>query len=262
MKKLYIIIFTLALIISMSCWQLHAQENEHDNSDVSHIFLKANQAYKDGDFNKAADLYKKLLTLGISNGSMYYNLGNAYLKTGSIGKALASYRKAELFLPRDEDLQANIQYAQQQTTDKIEGREPYAVLKSFCFWYERLSIRELVVVFLVVNALLWGTAILRLFYNWDYLGIVLSILLFFTVLMGISSAIKLYAFYGTAGGVVTIREITVRSGSSINDTALFQLHEGAEFEWVEENEGWVKIQLRDGKKGWVQKETVEKISLS
>jgi hypothetical protein len=252
-------IITLSLILLMPCWQLCAQDKESDEGDASHIFLKANQAYKDGEFNKAAALYEQLLKLGISNGSMFYNLGNACLKTGSIGKALANYRKAELFMPRDEDLLANIQYAQQQTTDKIEGREPYAGLKNFCFWYGKLSVRELAIVFLVFNVLLWGTAILRLFYHGDYLGIVLYVLLFLTVLMGISAATKMYTFYSMHSGVVIAKEITVRSGSSANDTALFQLHEGTEFEWLEKNDGWVKIKLRDGKKGWVQKETVEKV---
>ncbi|MCX5902583.1 MAG: SH3 domain-containing protein [Proteobacteria bacterium] len=52
------------------------------------------------------------------------------------------------------------------------------------------------------------------------------------------------------------------SRRSRNHTALFQLHEGAEFDWLEESSGWVKIKLRDGKKGWVQKDTVEKAAVN
>ncbi len=261
MKKVFFAFLLFILIVLVSCWQVSAQDQDSDESDASHVFLKANQAYKDGDFNKAAGLYEQLLKLGIVNGNIFYNLGNAFLKAGSIGKALVNYRKAELFMPRDEDLLANIQYTLQQTTDKIEGRDPYAFLKTLCFWYSRLSLKELCIVFLAFNVLLWGSAIVRIFYRWEYSGLVLYGLIFFTVLVGASSAIKIYSYYSDCSGVVIAKAITVRSGSSMNDTVLFQLHEGAEFEWLEENEGWVKIQLRDGKKGWVQKETVEKASL-
>lgn len=251
MKKTFFIIITLALIVPV----LSAQDKE---ADSAHLFLQAGQAYKDGAFDRAAALYEKLLAQGIVNGSMFYNLGNAYLKAGKIGQALVNYRRAELFMPRDEDLQANIQYTLQLTTDKIEGRDPYAHVKTLCFWYSKLNIRELTILFLMANIILWGTAIARLFFRWDYLWLALYASIAFSVLLGISAGFKLYSFYYSPAGVVTAKEITVRSGGSVNDTALFQLHEGAEFDWLDEGGGWVKIQLRDGKKGWVQKDMVEK----
>jgi len=247
----------LALIVPA----LFAQAEKIERADPSQLFLQASQAYQEGAFDRAAVLYENLLAQGFVNGSMYYNLGNAYLKAGKIGKALVNYRRAEIYMPRNEDLQANIQYALQLTTDKIEGRDPYAHVKNFCFWYSKLNIRELAILFLIANIFLWGTAIARLFYRWEYLWLALYATLFCAVLLGISSGIKLYSFYYSPAGVVTAKEITVRSGGSASDTALFQLHEGAEFDWLDESGGWVKIQLRDGKKGWVQKNTVEKAAV-
>ena len=260
MKRFFTLILLTVLFTSVQCTALLAQDKNGDTGDVSQMFLTANQAYKEGNFEKAAALYEKLIARDIVNGNIFYNLGNAYLKAGKIGKALVTYRRAELFLPRDEDLQANIQHTLQLTTDKIEGREPYAFLKSFCFWYPKLTMKELVILCLIGNVLLWGIAIVRLFYNGEYLWLALYASIFCALLLGISSGIKIYSFYLTPGGVVTAKEITVRSGGSPSDTVLFQLHEGAEFEWLDENAGWIKIRLRDGKKGWVQKETVEKVA--
>lgn len=237
------------------------EDKKTEEADPSHLFLQAGQAYKDGAFDRAAAFYEKLLAQGMVNGSMFYNLGNAYLKSGKIGKALVNYRRAEMFVPRNEDLQANIQYTLQLTTDKIEGRDPYAYIKNFCFWYSKLNIRELAVLFLIFNGLLWGLAIARLFYRWEYLWLALYASIACAVLFGVSSGIKLYTTYYSPAGVVTAKEITVRSGGSVNDTALFRLHEGAEFDWVDESSGWVKISLSDGKKGWVQKDTVEKVAV-
>jgi len=260
MKKTCFIILSLFLATFLLCRQLFAQDKNADTADPSHIFLAANQAYKEGRYDQAAALYENLLALEIINGSLCYNLGNSYLKAGKIGKALVNYRRAELFMPRNEDLQANIQYALQQTIDKIEGRDPYSYVKSFCFWYSRLTSKELIVIFLIANIGLWGIALVQLFKKQQYLWLVLYVFIASAILFGASAAIKLYSFYYKPGGVVIAQEITVRSGGSINDTALFGLHEGAEFDWLDESDGWIKIQLRDGKKGWVQKETVEKVS--
>jgi tetratricopeptide (TPR) repeat protein len=261
MKKAFALILLIAILTVAHTLTLSAQDKHADTFDPSHIFLTANQAYKDGRYEQAATLYEKLLALGIINGNIFYNLGSTYLKGGKIGKALVNYRKAELFMPRNEDLQANIQYTLQQTIDKIEGRDLYSYLKSFCFWYSRLTIKELVMVFLVVNFGLWGIALFQLFRKLDNLWLALYVFIAAAILFGVSAAIKGYSLYYNPGGVVTAREITVRSGGSNNDTALFGLHEGAEFDWLEESDGWVKIHLRDGKKGWVQKETVEKVSI-
>jgi tetratricopeptide (TPR) repeat protein len=260
MKNVLALILLIAVLTVIQTLSLSAQDKNPDTADPSQNFLAANQAYKEGRYEQAAALYENLLALGIINGSLYYNLGNSYLKAGKSGKALVNYRRAELFMPRNEDLRANIQYALQQTMDKIEGRDPYSYVKSFCFWYSRLTIKELVTIFLGANTALWGVALLQLFKKQEYLWLVLYVLIASAIVFGASAAVKLYAFYYTPGGVVTAREITVRSGGSINDTALFGLHEGAEFDWLEVDDGWVKIQLRDGKKGWVQKETVEKVA--
>ena len=63
----------------------------------------------------------------------------------------------------------------------------------------------------------------------------------------------------TSDGYAVAPEIVVRSGLSRQATALFKLHEGAEFSWIQEDDGWVKIRLCDGKQGWVQRETVDNV---
>ncbi len=250
-----------AMVIAAQSLVLAVNDKNPTVPDPSHIFFTANQSYKDGRFEQAAELYESLRARGIMNGDIFYNLGNAYVKSGKIGKALVNYRKAELFLPRNEDLQANLQYIRKLTIDKIEGREPYDYLKNFCFWYSRMSINELVTTFLIFYWGMWSIALVQLFKKMDYLPLVLYILIALATLFGLSAAIKTYMLYNKPHGVVTAREITVRSGGSSNDAALFVLHEGTEFEWLGEDDGWVKIRLRDGKRGWVQRQTVEKISL-
>jgi len=257
-KKAKLILFYLIAILSFYVFVLQV-EGKIEEIEPSKIFVEASNAYKSANYIKAAKLFEKLLQMGICNGHIYYNLGNAYFKAGEIGKAILNYRRAELFIPRDEDLSANLQYTLQLTKDKIEGKEALSFVRNFCFWYSKLNLKELILVFLISNFLLWVICCLRLFLKKEFLSFTLYIFIFFTLLFGVSSVIKLYSFYHIHNGVVIGEEINVRAGKSVNDTVLFKLHEGTEFRWEKEEDGWVKIKLKDGKKGWVQRFSVEKI---
>jgi tetratricopeptide (TPR) repeat protein len=228
--------------------------------DISTLFLQANQAYKSGDFTAAAAGYEQLIAVGMSNGELLYNLGNAYLKKGDTGRAILNYRKAELFMPRDADLEANLQYALGQAQDKIDCGEGESLLKTICFWYTKLSCRELCYVFLAVNAVFWLLFIVRLFLRADLLGIGMYVFLFLALLLGSSLGVKLYSAAYSRTGVVLAEEVMVRSGSSLSDTVLFKLHEGAELAVAGEENEWLKIILCDGKKGWVQKSSIGIVS--
>jgi hypothetical protein len=229
--------------------------------DIPRLFLEANQAYKNGDFQKAVYGYQRIISLGIINGEIFYNLGNAYLKSGDVGKAILNYRKSEMLMPRNEDLQANLEYALGLTRDRIECKEFFSFFGRLCFWHSKLNTKELITVFLALNFFLWALLIIKMYYNREIVSMTMYVCIFFTLVLGISTGVKIYNIHFIHRGIVVAREIMVRSGFSINDTVLFKLHEGTEFTWGKENTGWIKIHLCDGKKGWVLKNLVEKISL-
>lgn len=219
--------------------------------DKAALFMEAQKNYKEGKYSQAARSFEKLLQDGSRNGTLYYNLGNSYFKMGMLGKAILSYRLAELYMPRNEDLNANLSYARQLTKDKIETKQLVSFLKRFCFWYSKLNIRELFIVFLIMHALFWILALLKMVWRNEYLNFMFFITLALTVVLGFSFAIKLYHHSYDTDGVVLAKEVTVRSGNGINNTALFQLHDGAEFKITQQEGDWLKIELPDGKKGWV-----------
>ena len=63
------------------------------------------------DYRESADLLESLLADGFRNGAVYYNLGNAYFRAGEYGRAIAAYRKAKPYRPRDPYLEANLRQA-------------------------------------------------------------------------------------------------------------------------------------------------------
>ena len=238
----------------------HNQEIE-EAVDAATSFMEAHKYYNEEKYDQAASLYERIIQSGIRNGEIYYNLGNSYFKRGMLGKAILSYRLAELHLPRDEDLKANLRYARQLTKDRIEEKQFLPFIKEFCFWYSKLNLKELMIVFLIVHAIFWIVVIIRTFWKKEYQKLILLINLVLVVVLGCSLTLKMYNRTYNIEGVVLTKEITVRSGNGINNTVLFQLHDGAELKIIKQDEGWIKIELKDGKRGWVESKWIGKCQL-
>ncbi len=248
------LIISTGIIMSESCL-LFAQ----DTKDPSQLFLEANQAYENGNFEKAAQLYKKVLDSGIKSGMIYYNLGNCYIKLGETGKALVYYRRAERLIPRDGDLRFNLNYVLDQRKDKIEAKEKTDLARVFFFWHHWLNLKELFYAFVVSNLIFWTLSLILIYKKNDFLKWIRLTAFILFLLFGASSGIKVYALKSIKHGAVISPEAIVRSGNGPNHSPLFILHEGAEFRIDEQTEGWMKISLADGKIGWISSASVETI---
>jgi len=99
-------------------------------------FDAANRLYEEGKFAEAVSAYEKLGQSGQVSAALYFNLGNAYFKSGQIGRAIAAYRTAQQITPRDPDLRANLQFARNQTPS------PTLSPSRWQRWLARLSLNE------------------------------------------------------------------------------------------------------------------------
>src|SRR5262245_21337339 len=72
-------------------------------------FDSANRLYEQGKFSDAAAAYEQLIQSGTVSSAIYFNLGNAYFKSGQLGHAIAAYRDAQLIAPQDPDVRANLE---------------------------------------------------------------------------------------------------------------------------------------------------------
>ena len=111
----------LAFIICASCAQ--AQE-VIGRQEYNTIFFRANNAYREEKYEDAIRDYEQLISSGLRSASIFYNVGNAYLRMGNKGEAILYYERAHRLMPRDEDIQANLAYARSQIVDKIETPDP------------------------------------------------------------------------------------------------------------------------------------------
>jgi tetratricopeptide (TPR) repeat protein len=228
---------------------------------IHSLLFLANQAYLEDRYEEAAGLYERIVERGHLNGHVFYNLGNTYIRLGELGRAILNYKKAGVLLPRDGDLKANLQYARSLARDRIEEASP-SLWNTLAFWYFGMNLWELLIAFALLNLLFWASTLFNLYRNseWAKWSLWLSLLL--SLVLGASAGMKARESLWNAGGVLLEDEAPVRAGFSRNDTTLFALHEGAEFTILDEEQGWWKIAIADGKKGWVATPSGGRVALT
>ncbi len=251
-------IFGLIVSIIVLNWTAvsSAQSSSPATSFPADMFIKANQAYNEGDFEQSAKMYESLLQQ-VQNGYLYFNLGNSYFRLGRLGSAILNYRRAEKFTPRFDNLTSNLKHSRQKTKDKIEDKSYAPLLNNIFFLYRLLSLKEMLIIFLILNLMLFLLAILHLYVKADAVKWALFLVLGFYLISASTAAVRFYTDRIQHEGVVIADEVWVRSGDGVNNIVLFALHEGAEFKVDEVKGDWLKVSLADGNRGWTQRMGVE-----
>lgn len=212
-------------------------------------------------FNQAAVKFQLLVDSGLKNGKLFYNLGNAYLESGQIAKAILNYRRAQELIPDDPRLLANLRYARSLRRNQIPESGEQAFLRTMFFWHYRTSLRGRFRVGLAAYLLLWGLLIARVFrprFHWRY-AIVPALIV--CASLTASVAVSLADRTSRQAGVIVADNVVVRKGNGEGFEPQFrqELHEGVEFDLLEKRADWLFIALPDGKTGWIRSREAEMI---
>ena len=224
---------------------------------------EADSAYVQERYDQAISLYNKLLETGAS-ASVYYNLGNAYYRTGDMAHAILAYERAYLMEPGDADIRFNLQLARTKTIDKIVPESEMFFITWFrqmIDWYSADQWGRAVVVcfaLFVVSLLLYFFAGRML---WRKVGFGVGVCtLILAVLFHIFAYQQQQKLLVRTHAIVMSSSLTVKSTPSTSGTDLFVLHEGTKVEITDDTmKDWKEIRLADGKVGWVPVKTIERI---
>ncbi len=224
--------------------------------DLGEDFVLANAAYEGGRFAEAARLLAEVVARGGDTGDVHFNLGNAYLRAGQLGQAVAEYLRAQAMLPRDQDVEANLAFARSSTRDAIEPPAPPPALRTLFFWHWGLSRDELIRITVVLNGLLWAALAGRL---WRRQSQVLRwiAILSAAMLLAFGSSLVVRLLRPARVAVVVPQEIDVRAANSTTAVARFKLHAGTEVRVADSRPGWLRVVLPDGESGWLPTEHAE-----
>lgn len=212
-------------------------------------------------FGEAAMKFQVLVDSGLRNGKLYYNLGNAYLENGQLGRAVLNYRRAQEFIPDDPRLDANLRYARSLRRNQIAESGEQAFLQTLFFWHYGTSLHGRFAAAIAVYILLWVLLTARVFFprlRWRYALIPVAAI---CLSLSLSVALNMAARNTHHGGVILSDHVIVRKGNGEGFEPQFkeELHEGVEFDLVERRADWLCIQLPDGKTGWIRFRDAEMI---
>ena len=227
------------------------QVSETSSLEIGELFIAANAAYDRGDYGVAIRDYREILERVGSHGRLRFNLGNAYLRNGELGRAIAQFRRSRSLQPRDEDTRANLAFARGSTKDAIGPPEPSPVLSTVLFWHYRLSRAELAALAVILSILFWSVAALRLYRRdseiagWILMGLLL-------ILLGTLGSLAGHRFLTPTIAVIVPQEIDAFTAPDTDSVVRFKLHAGTELRVRDEREGWLRIILPDDQQGWIE----------
>ncbi len=222
-------------------------------SDYLNDIVRANAYYAEKQYAESAQVYESLIKEGTKNGYIHYNLGNAYIRMGKTGPAILNYIHAQEWIPRNENLAANLKFAIQQTRDKIEPPPP-GTLNVLFFWVNDFNINELVYFAIAINFIFWITLILWM--KFPVLKVTRNALLCVLLLSFVSIGVKIKNESDFKLGVVLAEHVDVKSGRAVDAITLFQLHEGALVTVTDRHHDWLEVHLNDEQKGWVPQKSL------
>ncbi len=223
------------------------------------LWSQANQAYQDGRYEDALTLYEDLLLSGVDNGKLHYNLGNAYQKTGHLGRAILHYSRAQKLLPGDPDVKANLEIANQMRVDPQideENEEFTQSLQTLSWRIGYRSIFFLALAFLCVAGLASLILVLRPATG-KWLGYVLVVGGVLGLLFMGGAFLQHNQMTRKDFAVVVTRQVDVLSGPSTKESVSFTIHEGIRCKILDRTEGWYRIRLANGFNGWLPRQAVE-----
>ena len=216
-------------------------------------------AYRNGQFDLAIQEFEVILKNNWDSPELYYNLGNAFYRSGNTAGAVWAYENCLKLSPTHTNASYNLKLANLKVKDRVDLPEPPLYLKWYLGIKEQFTPSEWINISLFILLLFSLAATLCRFLSNSVLinlqGIVLSVLfvaMFFTFH-------SIWTKNFIKDGIIYDMKVEVRSEPNPFSTRLFEVHEGLKVSVNETIDKWVEIELLDGKTGWIENDQIRLI---
>lgn len=234
-------------------------------TELTELWRRANQQFQTAqgqeDYALAALYFETIVTKGVRNGYLYYNLGNAYLKADRLGEAIVNYRRAERYLADDAELRENLRYARSllKVTFVVPG--PSQFLHYLWFWHHcAWSIRWYLL--LLCYSGCWICLLVRLIRRSGSCAVWLTLCGLGVLAFGSSLGYETWLERTYPPAVLVGNDSVIRKGDGDRYESLYaqnSIVSGVEVRVVETRGEWCKVELPDQLYGWVKKSKINLI---
>jgi tetratricopeptide (TPR) repeat protein len=220
-------------------------------------FTKANQEYAQGHFKEAISGYEALVRSGQWSANLFYDLGNAYFRTGDFGRAILNYERALALDRHHPEATANLQIA----------RDEARALELQQGWPERhlqfASVNQYSIAAAIAFWLAIFAAVILIFAR-RRSATVIAMLIFCLL----ASAVAIYAAYafehgpnGSALAIVTGKEVQARLATADTANSVLALPPGSEVKILSTRGDWIYAALPNSLRGWIPAKNAEQVRL-
>jgi tetratricopeptide (TPR) repeat protein len=244
----------------LAVWSLGAVSvSSPDAARVAPDFQKANEFYRDGDFQKATQIYERLAEAHPHEAVYYYNLGNSLFRMKRLGPAILAYERALLRAPRDPDVRHNLDFVRGLLEYQIEDKRNW-YLRAGQLVLKRFTEREVRFIFYFAAFLFLSVSLGALIFKrhcsagWFRRGCMI-----FLALSSLLLIAKHVERHVVREAVVLARECEVRYGPSRKDSVAFRLGDGLKVYVTDTRQDWSRVLLNNGESGWVPSEQIAEI---
>lgn len=217
------------------------------------LFTEGNKLYEQKKYAEAAAKYQQLIDSGYQVADLYYNAGNAYYKSSQTGMAVYSFEKALSLKPGDEQIEQNLFLANQQVGNNLETLP----LLFFEKWWLQLQVLHTSagwatgsIVFCWILAALaivyfFMPGLKRPVFRWGMLVAGILFICYFSMAIWMQN--KAY----NSGSAIVMRTAKVKAAPDEGSKDLFDVKEGIKIKVLDSTKDFSKVQLSDGKTGWI-----------
>jgi len=220
-------------------------------ADAGGGFDAANKLYEQGKFSESAAAYEQLIQSGMVSSALYFNLGNAFFKSGQLGEALAAYRNAQNIAPRDAEVRANLQFVRGQ----VQG--PTLLPDSPQRWLARLTLNEWAI-FAAVIFWLWLALLVLIQFRpawkqsmrgWLWFGGIATLAVCVCLAMA-------YADGSAKTAIVVKKDAVLHNGPLEEAPGGITVHDGAELSVIDNKNDWLQVRIDNNRSGWLKRDQV------
>jgi tetratricopeptide (TPR) repeat protein len=224
-------------------------------------------------FQAAAGKYQLLADSGIRNSDLYLNLGNAYLQSGELGRAIANYELARQLDPGNRQLLANLEFANAKVLPAgsaasdvtapltAVGSMMSAVSSFNNSLIQLVGLSTVIGVLVITSVVFWGLLIVRTagyrFPLWRFAALPLLGLL---VSLG-SYTLAASDMADSGNGVVVVDSLLLHAGDGAQfaEVAKLEAAQGHRVEVLTTRGDWTQLRTAQGHVGWVPAKEVLRI---
>ncbi|MBQ7222190.1 MAG: BatD family protein [Bacteroidales bacterium] len=229
--------------------------------DLDAGWAKANELYSEGNYSAALAQYLALEESGKVSATLYYNTANTYYRMGNLAKSILYYERALKADPNFSDAKENLSIAHSSVLDKIDTLPDFILVT----WIRNLKNS------VTSDGWAWITLALALIVALLFLmfkllpseggrkasfiiGCAVALFAVITLLFSVTSANDAIS---EDSAIVMLPVSSVKSSPDANSKSLFILHEGTKVELIDNLGNWVRVELSDGRQGWMPVSDIE-----